>query len=787
MEISVNGTYLDLIQDKDITMNFTIQQTKNVNQRLVDFSSTFAIPKTQHNINVIAPLLTDDLKIQNVIVTFDSGFQLDCVIYVERETELKFGNVYSVRVVSKLADMLKKIQKDTLGVLAGSQYDFKYIFRDDSSYNVPIDPDNGWFISAPNRNGDEYDDTNYPVYSARMIDGGHSDMYIGISVAKFLDAVFSYYQIPKGFTDSTEIMDGVTISDVYIFFSTQFITSDDRTLEFNLTVDTDDDGNQITKIVSPPDATRWTDKLQQLTIQENKVTGTADTIYDINVSGSPTFKFSMKDSESIQITPNSGKIVIQLSVLIDGATQKNIKLVELTNPDTEVTFSGNEVLKNIKLQATSEIEFKITTKFIDFCIIDGMGCTECNSEQSVKLDYTENGFPNNLSIPMPPGCPDSDGNPLIVYLDFVKTGDDIEITMTDTQHLSPATRLELTSSGTQMEIETVSMSKTLDATKIKVIDVVGDILKRFNIGFFLKKDGTIGLSTFKNRYDTNTVIEIADWDDGFEVNYLDNSLGKFSYKSKVFEVKDMYFTDIQDNKYVLGDVVDQDFGGEHNENISLSSGIITDQFYKEDYRKLSDDEFDMLSVRNASTGDDYPREFFGIPYNEEVDDDLGDFFLGFLSDTGASDNIYIPVVQLFDYNDGYVEINKPVVTFTKDAKIIGYDDATGSTQPLGNPVSLRTPLSEKNGINLKLGDDTNHEVDPTTTLYENFIPIFKRNRQFVDIKAVITSSKLDKILDGGIMRLFHANGDYDDYYPTSVNGVLMNRDTCVAEIKMIEI
>jgi hypothetical protein len=743
MDIKVNGKYLDMYQDSGATIDFQIQVTDDISKRIVSTTDTFSVPKTQDNIDIIDPIVFGTNKFTDVVVYFENGYAFNATLYVISSTQDKFGDDYRVRVVSDISENLSKLDEKTIDELFSSSDDFKYVFYDDTSYNVPYDEYSSWFfLAAANRNGANYDaDVDFPVYADHYIDGEKKSgqLFITMSTYEFIKHIFDKYSIPYSFLDSTELMDGVPMRDIYVFIPVKLLSTDNRDMELSVHLQVSDDSDvSITKV---------TDYADQLTMQADMVTATTDTIYDIVLSGSYDVTLDFEEADGTPVTPDDGTATVVLRVYKDSMPFKDIDVVTFDKNQINSNLKGtiNETISDIQFLATTELEFKFLIKTVDF-------------------RYTLDGNPyepNNDTYTLP--LSSAYGADFYITL---TTFPNVQMTMVE--NLSPCTRYNDGDSSDL--IETINMVETMKNTTLTIKDIVNDILLRFNAGFYVDGSGNINIGTFNNRYTAlaSERVKLTAWEDGYENVYADGTIGKFSYKNKNYGISGMVGKKYGKDDFVIGDVIEQDFGGDTDESISLKSSYVTRNIYSETEHELTDEEINLMAITDTVSGQTYPREFWGIPYNERIDN--SGFYIGFLGATKTS-QIRQPVV----------EIHQSATTVTlKKTENIG-------VLLHGSPISIYcvSDTDATSGKDLLLGD-ADGNVDQTKALYNNFIPVLSNNTNQVKINAVVDNDILQNILNGYIITLINSDGTTDDYYPLSVSGVSLELEKSVAEIKMIK-
>ena len=429
------------------------------------------------------------------------------------------------------------------------------------------------------------------------------------------------------------------------------------------------------------------------------------------------------------------------------------------NATDYVQITLSDYLENVESLATTEFTFNIGFVFSKYNFnydinLSGVRTTvneTLDGEYSAMTDSGQAELSFNIDINGTPGFP---------------------ISFDSTDNISPCTRKD----GSYDDIDDIDMITTMKLTKLKTKDVINDILVRFNAGFYLDSNDNMKFGTFSNRYNTSNKIKITSWENGYNRQYNQDTLGVFDYKNKKDNRNYGTYEKSDGTIRVIGDVDEQNFNGDKDEKIYLKSSYVDRNLYNKNKHDVTDSETELINYKD-STGRIYGKEWCGVPTNEPLKNNELVLLIGFLGEKTV-DNIYIPFVDMVELP---TEGNLPTVTYLHNSNIPAGD-------LIGNPIKLYYPTKESVPLsaNLYLGDETNHEVDNTTKLYNNFIPVLNPYDNYITINTIIDINILNNILDGYIITLLYGDGTEQDYYPLEISGISLETKYSIAEIKMIK-
>jgi len=767
--LSTSGVRLSLPDDFEPTVDYDLFSDKGEN--VVSILSGLTLPKNTRNKN----LLSVSEQEQSVELKPNIGRSFYGKMNVLSESFNSYNDEIEIEITEKIKGIFKDIDIEVGELWDGT--DFTWDFSADS--DMPTSSTDGWFLTTADFNGMVDENDKVTLYPVRAYTSG-SQMFWTISIKNLLNKIFTYYSVDFGVNGT--LYGDTTYDETFIFFPATFVVDVDGSRDLSVHLDFYGGDNAGIKTIV-------TDNIEQATVIENQITGTASTKYSLKIHGTTNVKgahyqyfyggYSCNTVVTDKIINSSGSADAVLIVQKNGVVYKKITLGSLWANDgnginREKTFSVDETI-DITIDYNDEIIIFYGYEFYDYVFekyhgyADGACCemsgNECKEEVTINGVYSLKSlqtmfYDYNESVGqftrdgIPKAWPSQNGTD-IMYVDF-----------TETERLLPLRRYNQLGSVTYTE--TINIEESIKKITYKAIDVIKWIVERYNLGFYMDSNGKVILSNYDNRYNSSKFVYLPAADEVKVVaKYNDYAPSVFRYSNNVKGAKSMK-EGSEDNPYAKGDVVEhkqQTRGSEMA--ISLDTAVGFSQVYgKED----EFDDVDMLSmVDNA--------RYWGGGFYERLEMNNIPIMIGYGTQPAVVDP-RLPNTRIFNIADeGEPENWQPFVCYEVNG---GYD--------AGDSVSLRMPTwSGGHGAGVPdyewLG--VGGELYTSGVLYPNFDPVINVNgREVYEIEVLITKEQLDTILDYGTVKTAIVTGTQSVYRVLSIEGFLYNRPASVVKMRL---
>jgi len=623
-----------------------------------------------------------------------------------------------------------------------------------------------------------------------------------ISLYNFFRLIFEYYNIDYSFTESTELADGVVISEIYMYVPAKWAVSSTTLADRLVRVGYEPSGQNVL-FNNDGYVEIWAkieDGLEQANLHRfdpvlgnnHNIFFTAETEYSAEFYGN--FGFTSKHRTYYEIYNEGGNIIAWEDAVLINPTTDSARIVALIEKDgilieefdlgTAMGVNGMNTTvaaaaidffssKNILAYAAERMSVRYVVKFKDYrnyafgqnALEDPSSPTFNDTEITLNGYYDKEQMGNAIAIPT---TADQERYPRIEYTTGYQY---LKLTPEDTT--SPVKRDwdGWDGAGHQSYIDKVSVQDSLAKSKQLVLPLIQDIVKRFNLGFWIDGDGKINISYFNTRYDTSSPVNISTAaGEIYSIDYNENLIDAFVYKNSVGGIKSLERKTINDTVFNYGDVVyDKIQTPKEKVEVSLQSSLATPAIYG-DY----EDEdiqgnlniFQDVKVWGYGNRKQLPTDEIPIMYG---------FKTGY---TGAFFDIRLPRVFwiAMSNREAYDDINDPFLLYTRNGLYDGSE----------NVIRFHHPMIwedvEHRGISV---GDVDGNVDVTSNIYGNFDFIINNDyNNDIVIDAVISKAELDDLLDSGVVYIKNLSGVQSTFRTLKIEGFLFDREQSVVTLTL---
>ena len=780
MELSVgNNIPVDLMDGAEASIDYEIFSDKVTN--LVSTVTGLDLPSTDKNLAAITAGTRQDAELSS---EFGSSFIGQ--INVDSQSFNSVDDVINITFFERLKTIFDDIDITIGDIGDGGTFDWNF----DIAGNVPLNPTSGkWFLTAGDFNGfsegGEKMFGDIPLYPAKVI--SHiNQMFWTIDLYSFIDKVFTYYGIEHALTAKDIVFGTNTFSSLYMFIPvTKFVCTNRELGKRSTSVGVDiayksvDDGlfSFYNGNISPPPAENG---LEQLLLQNNSTTtrnthiiGASDTKYSISIAdlgigigGNVTMwsehsKDQYATPVSIPLTSEQGTVDAILEVYNNDSLVKTITLAELFNgtsgslnvfKDTDFESESFE----LDLFSADDISFKLNYKFNGYYFYDTQGTPDATNLKVLNGTYTYDDLSficENVNAP----------DIKVGYGLFPITS--ITVVLTATDQLVPVRRdYDYSAFSFQDEID---VDASLAHTGHNVKELLADISKRYNLGWWVDSEYKIHISNIDNRYDKTSVVSLYESSgEPYTLEYLIDSVGTFEYKNDVGGIKTLLIED--SDEYNIGDIIETEIGGgDNNISVSMQSSIATDQIYGD---AIVADDVSLLNIN--------PNYFFwGYSNNQQLKPDDIPIMHGFLSKNKYSMNAIINHTSSFNLGTEAEPDLQVITAYTKNGRRIN------SEQQFRQAAYYYPSVIGITNETVKLADDDGI-MDVSLPLYRNFKYLFDEDQSTITIEGILSHEEMSKLLDGSIAQINGLGGHDANYMVLRVEGFLFDQYKSVVKLKI---
>lgn len=790
MEIIVGGEYLDLFKDTVVTIDYDIFPISDISTRTVSYTNEFDIPITNKNKRILDPIENSDNKYSCILQNDDGSISLSGTLYVDSKYINVVGETYTITIIDAVKEGLDKLGDGIENIVSNDTDSFLWDFTDQADIvdggitilgSAPNDDSgNRFFLSSCNFNGEKYKDfiDGYPVYAA-IPEVGIVQLLWSWKYSAFINSCMDYAGIVNfiDINDSDILANTITFGELSVNINAPFISEANRDMQFTI----DGIGRVDNITYDSCDQLQNHYAISSLDNSYRNLTGMAETIYDIQIYGSYTIRFtktvptltgyggewdSYPDVEVFIIlkSPDDyeeyGRISVGTftfgawvneGVFGTGENQYTLYSFEATINQLETSAD----LIEFELKGTREVNFGYGISFDNAYYTYGIILPfDYPFESTILFDgfYTLSDFSTKAGY---------------AYLTAeMKETSGLNLYFNTKEILHPAIY-----SG---EIDRILPEESLAETKMKISDVLNDILNRYNLGVWEDSSGNIRITNIDDRYSAGSIdLSHKLIDEETEIEFSSDVIKTITYKNKTNK-NESTIINVGGSNYTLGDVFEVivNADGDVDENISLSSFPASREFYGERADSGLSDAF----FRANAYGVLYEIEHWGGAYVNRMT----------ISDTGVSHGFRQK--KPLDIRQAYVADN----TFTNanNDELIMYPmysfELRGGLHDDGDIAKEYFEVDSFNSDGTKtilIGDeDLKIRDDGTVTIASNF-NITGQNLDFnkkYNFKTYLTNSEINAIRDG---KKVVVNGI--EYKPIKLSGVSFDEEGSVVSISMI--
>jgi len=769
MELSVgNNIPVDLMDGAEASIDYEIFSDKVTN--LVSTVTGLDLPSTDKNLAAITAGTRQDAELSS---EFGSAFIGQ--ISVDSQSFNSVDDVINITFFEKLKTIFDDIDITIGDIGDGSTFDWNF----DISGNVPLNPTSGkWFLTAGDFNGFSENGEkmygNIPLYPAKVI--SHiNQMFWTIDLYSFIDKVFTYYGIEHALTAKDIVFGANTFSSLYIFIPvTRFVCTDRELSKRDMGV-TFYGATKYEPVIGADGEfgfLRTLDGLEQNNIVDNAyeaAIGTTDTRYSAFIFGVTTV-ISNHTIEYAGSTPvltplggSQGTVDVVLEVYVSDSLIKTVYMTEVFNGITggiafnDIVNTSSDYFE-FDLLSTDDITCKIQFVFNSYQFYDNStGSANADDLKTLDGKYAASDLDlicENVSPPY-----------LASQWTYSITPLPLNMLMFAQEQLVPVRR-EYDESTTVVQDE-IDVDASLAHTNINVKDILADINKRYNLGYWVSSDGKLNISNIHNRYDKTSVVSLYESSgEPYTLEYLIDSVGTFEYKNDVGGIKTLLIED--SDEYNIGDIIETEIGGgDNNISVSMQSSIATDQIYGD---AIVADDVSLLNIN--------PNYFFwGYSNNQQLKPDNIPIMHGFLSKNKYSMNARINHTSLFNLGTEEEPDIEAVTAYTENGRRVD------SNQQFSQAVYHYPSVIGLTNETVKLADDDGI-MDVSLPLYNNFKYLFDEDQSTITIEGILSHEEMSKLLDGSIAQINGLGGHDANYMVLRVEGFLFDQYKSVVKLKI---
>ena len=669
------------------------------------------------------------------------------------------GEGINVNIIDEFSEML--VNKNVnISDLIPSDIEFDWDF--DGRSNLPTEAtsdSDGWFLTFADFAGlsESIDRVSYntPIYPANPVTLETRGFWT-ISVKDFFEKAFAYASQNDFFMG--ELASGVQSSDVYLFFPARYSSIPNKSRDFGIKLY--NEKNCISAGISVI-ANDMLEQAQTMALHgyNGYVVGKTSTIYNLRVYGSIRFDFmhyqTYYDDGNSQYTdevvsPTSGKKYAVLVVRKYGNVIGKIRLGELNSVSEELSFDG--YINNIELRAAENLRFAYGVEFEQYTwnYYNGLDPNQYTPTQKIWNGIRCVNEWDEL-------LPDS----TVEITNIVDNGyDGTMVGFSETKRLVPAS-FQTDTHG--QYIETINLKSSVAQLDYPVIDIIKDVIKRFNLVYVKTRYGYT-FEYYGNRYSTNPTVVYDDLENWEYNEVIDVGNKMFNYKN---DRKGDIVTKLEKdgNVYTLGDVINEEIS-EYGKTLTIN--LMSTVGYPSCYGEKEDSY--NLEMLNLNSDDRY----WGIGVNKQLDAKNIPIMVGFRNTDLVEVDLRLPVVKMFETTKDEQRDDEWFTTYQRNGN---------------NPISVTRYYhyptynnGEKDNLLrvLYLGGllgKLRPEIDGYP-LVNNFKPVVKNYESDIfSIELPLTMENIQKIVDDGVIII----GD-KHMKVLKVDGVMLDYDLQVIKI-----
>ena len=782
MELSVgNNIPVDLMDGAEASIDYEIFSDKVTN--LVSTVTGLDLPSTDKNLAAITAGTRQDAELSS---EFGSSFIGQ--INVDSQSFNSVDDVINITFFEKLKTIFDDMDITIGDICNDKTFDWNF----DRSGDIPLLIDKGdWFLSSADFNGfsdNGNDMNNISIYPSKVI-SHKNQMFWTISIYSFITKVLQVYDIGHDIK-STDIMFNKTkISDLYMFIPvTKFVCTSRELSKRNLGVSL-----QSADKSSSDDGLCWFSRTQTPTINgieqtyvdgsdielnTQSIIGTSDTSYTMSIYdfGGIFGKLNVKSEHTgiNGVTPvvvpygnfetgkTQGTVDAILEVYNNDSVIKEIKLVELFNGLTGDLNTTKEndfelVTFDMDLLAADDLQFRVNLRFNNYYFYD-LKITGFSTTYVLKrIDgvYSHDELDDICLNVNAPSIAFSHGA-------FPLTS--ITVQMTATDQLVPIRREYEYSSD--LITDEIDINKSLEHTGVLVKDLLEDINKRYNLGYWIDSSNKLRVSTINTRYDNKSTVSLYESSgEPYTIEYLIDTVGSFEYTNNVNGIESLKIENTESN---IGDVKETEIGdGDNDISVSLDSSVATNKVYGE---PITGDDLPFLDVN-------LNLYYWGYSNKEQLLPKDTPIMHGYLTEPYKM-NVRIPHVYPFNTSDDGEDIfYEAIPAYTANGNRVV------SEQEYSEPYIYTPTYVNWNGDSVLLGNDY-AELDTTSYLYRNFKYLFDEDQSTITIEGILSHEEMSKLLDGSIAQINGLGGADANYMVLRVEGFLFDQYKSVVKLKI---